>query len=96
MRSQTNANKPIGPWTPDAQCCFYPLKADEYAPSPVPDQPTCPADRYLRASLAQNERLRLSMLAWPLRAISSTRLSSSRGCRRSASRPGIYGMGICR
>jgi len=57
-----NVDKPIAPWSLDAQRTFYPPKSDVYAPDSIPDRPACPPERYLRASLAKNERLRLSML----------------------------------
>ena len=57
-----NFDKPIDCWVQEHEACIYPLKTDPYAPAPIPDQPTCPAPRYVRAHLAKNERLRLSML----------------------------------
>jgi hypothetical protein len=64
-----NANKPIRVWSPDVERSFYPPKAGDYAPAPIPEKPTCPSDRYLRASLAKNERLRVSMLWYYTRGI---------------------------
>ncbi|KAM0421155.1 hypothetical protein ACHAPT_011047 [Fusarium lateritium] len=61
-------DEPIGPWSQDLESCFYPPKTDPYAPSSVPDKP-CPSPRYLRAHLAKNERLRLSMLWYYTRDI---------------------------
>ncbi|RSL72591.1 hypothetical protein CEP53_000997 [Fusarium sp. AF-6] len=59
---------PIQSWSQDLESCFYPPKTDPYAPSSVPDKP-CPSPRYLRAHLAKNERLRLSMLWYYTRDI---------------------------
>ncbi|RMJ16060.1 hypothetical protein CDV36_004214 [Fusarium kuroshium] len=59
---------PIQSWSQDLESCFYPPKTDPYAPSSVPDKP-CPSPRYLRAHLAKNERLRLSMLWYYTRGI---------------------------
>ncbi|KAI0470064.1 histidine kinase HHK3 [Xylariaceae sp. FL0804] len=56
-----NLDRPIDPWPADEGVSFYPPKTDEYAPSTIPP-PKCLSDRYLRAFLAKNERLRLSML----------------------------------
>lgn len=64
-----NVDKPIGPWPSDTEASFYPAKAGPYAPAPVPDAPVCLSDRYLRAFLAKNERLRLSMLWYYTRDI---------------------------
>jgi hypothetical protein len=61
-------DEPIAPWSQDAQEACFPPKLDEYAASPIPNEPaqnsssTSTSTRYLRASLAENERLRLSML----------------------------------
>ncbi|KAF3003270.1 hypothetical protein E8E14_003981 [Neopestalotiopsis sp. 37M] len=61
-----NFNKPIAPWSQDAQEACFPPKPDEYVASPIPNKPAQNSSgtnsRYLRASLAENERLRLSML----------------------------------
>lgn len=56
-----NADKPIEPWTEEADALFPP-QTDQYAPASIPDQPTCPSPRYVGPHLAKNERLRLSML----------------------------------
>ncbi|PSR79602.1 histidine kinase HHK3 [Coniella lustricola] len=56
-----NADRPVDAWSDDYEH-YYPSTVDHYAPAPVPERPKCLADRYLRASLAKNERLRLSML----------------------------------
>lgn len=64
-----NFDKPIGPWSPLEESCSYPQKPDLYAPSAIPDEPTCPSSRYLRCHLAKNERLRLSMLWYYTRDI---------------------------
>lgn len=57
-----NFNVPIAPWAPDTESCFYPLKKDPYASASIPKKPASATSRYLRAHLAKNERLRLSML----------------------------------
>ncbi|KAI1324793.1 histidine kinase HHK3 [Xylariaceae sp. FL0255] len=59
-----NLCKPLAFRTLEEQIAAYPPKNDEYAPSPIPPKqpPQSTADRYLNASLATNERLRLSML----------------------------------
>ncbi|PNP38793.1 hypothetical protein TGAMA5MH_09016 [Trichoderma gamsii] len=57
-----NFNVPIAPWTPDTESCFYPLKKDPYTSASIPKKPASATSRYLRAHLAKNERLRLSML----------------------------------
>lgn len=65
-----NANKPIEPWSEETAQCLYPPSSEPYAPAPVPTRPiACAADRYLRASLAKDERLRLSMLWYYTRDI---------------------------
>ncbi|KAJ5938564.1 histidine kinase HHK3 [Penicillium verhagenii] len=56
-----NVNRPIDPWSSDVDAECYP-QTENYAPATVPERPPCFSDRYLRASLAENERLRLSML----------------------------------
>lgn len=57
-----NVNIPIAPWTADTESCFYPPKIDPYASTSIPKKPISAPSRYLRAHLAKNERLRLSML----------------------------------
>jgi hypothetical protein len=64
-----NVGKAIAPWSPDAERAFYPPTTAPYAPASIPDRPLCGAGRYLRASLAKNERLRLSMLWYYTRDI---------------------------
>lgn len=65
-----NVAKPIGPWPADVEKSFYPRKADAFAPAPVPEKPSSAGpDRYLRAFLADNERLRSSMLWYYTRDI---------------------------
>jgi hypothetical protein len=62
-----NVDQPIGPWSSNAETAFYP-KTEPYAPASVPDKSQS-TDRYLRAFLAENERLRLSMLWYYTRDI---------------------------
>ncbi|KAF7549605.1 hypothetical protein G7Z17_g6267 [Cylindrodendrum hubeiense] len=64
-----NVDRPIGPWPLDAEKTFYPPKAEAYTPTSIPDKPAGASDRYLRAFLAKNERLRLSMLWYYTRDI---------------------------
>lgn len=63
-----NVDQPIGPWSSDIEMTFYP-KAEAYAPASIPERPLSFADRYLRAFLAENERIRLSMLWYYTRDI---------------------------
>ena len=60
---------PILPWSLDAQKTYYPSQTEAYAPAPIPDKQLHLPGRYLRASLAKNERLRLSMLWYYTRDI---------------------------
>ncbi|KAI8627178.1 histidine kinase HHK3 [Xylariaceae sp. FL1651] len=64
-----NVGKPIGPWSQDVERSFYPLPVEDYAPASIPERPTCLSDRYLRAFLSKNERVRLSMLWYYTRDI---------------------------
>lgn len=57
-----NFDRPIELWTSETESCFYPPKLDSYAPSSIPKDIAPPGAPYLRAQLARNERLRLSML----------------------------------
>ncbi|KAJ6438836.1 histidine kinase HHK3p [Purpureocillium lavendulum] len=53
--------KPIEPWPADEKETFYPPQTVDFAPAPIPERPACFSDRYLRAYLAENERLRACM-----------------------------------
>ena len=66
-----NVHRPLEAWLPGAAQSFYPPKEGPYAPAPVPikDSACCTADRYLRAFLPENERLRLSMMWYYTRGI---------------------------
>lgn len=64
-----NVDRPMEPWSADVEKSFYPPKVEAYAPSAIPERPLCLSDRYLRAFLAENERLRLSMLWYYTRDI---------------------------
>ncbi|KAL7905448.1 histidine kinase HHK3 [Trichoderma velutinum] len=64
-----NVDRPIGAWTPEVEKCFYPPKVEEFAASSIPDELMCTSERYLRAFLAENERLRSSMLWYYTRDI---------------------------
>lgn len=64
-----NTDIPVVPWTLDADEEHYPPKPEPYASSVIPDRPACNSDKYLRATLAKNERLRLSMLWYYTRDI---------------------------
>lgn len=57
-----NVDIPILPWSLDAEQTYYPPQKEAFAPATVPDKQLHSSGRYLRASLAKNERLRLSML----------------------------------
>jgi len=57
-----NVAKPCEPWSSDVEKAFYPPVADGCALVSLADKPVRHPDRYLRAFLAKNERLRLSML----------------------------------
>lgn len=63
-----NADHPIGPWPSNVETAFYP-KTAPYAPASIPEKPVSSPHRYLRAVLAENERLRLSMLWYYTRDI---------------------------
>lgn len=63
-----NVDRPIQPWSPDLNTTFYPqTAADE--PAVVPEKPADFAEKYLRAFLAEHERLRLSVLWYYTREI---------------------------
>ena len=64
-----NASTPLLPWSSDAEEAHYPSQKEPYAPATIPNRDLCLSDRYLRASLAKNERLRLSMLWYYTRDI---------------------------
>ncbi|UNI23977.1 hypothetical protein JDV02_009762 [Purpureocillium takamizusanense] len=59
-----NFGKPIAAWPSSAENGFYPPPKEEFAPASIPEKPAaaCLSDRYLRAFLAENERLRCCML----------------------------------
>lgn len=57
-----NAERPCPAWPLDAEEDYYPPQKEAFAPATIPRRQLCGSDRYLRASLARNERLRLSML----------------------------------
>ncbi|KAM3470314.1 hypothetical protein MY8738_009797 [Beauveria namnaoensis] len=57
-----NLGRPAEPWAPELESCRYPPKLAPYAPSSIPKETVASSCRYLRAHLAKNERLRLSML----------------------------------
>ncbi|KAJ4988690.1 Histidine kinase 5-like protein 2 [Stagonosporopsis vannaccii] len=63
-----NASTPVAPWSAEVAQA-YPLQDEPYAPAPIPNEQRCSSDRYLRASLAENERFRLSMLWYYTRDI---------------------------
>lgn len=64
-----NLDQPLGPWPSDMEKFFYPSKPEPFAAASIPEQPACPSDRYMRAFLARNERLRSSMLWYYTRNI---------------------------
>lgn len=57
-----NAHNPCLPWSFDTQERNYPSQKEAFAPAIIPKNQLRSAERYLRACLARNERLRLSML----------------------------------
>ncbi|KAJ4159398.1 uncharacterized protein LMH87_008300 [Akanthomyces muscarius] len=57
-----NVGTPIEPWVREKESRLYPPKLDPYAPSSIPEETSDLTSGYLRAHLAKNERLRLSML----------------------------------
>lgn len=64
-----NIDRTVEPWPVDVIKSFYPPPVEAYAPALIPQKPMCLSDRYLRAFLAKNERLRLSMLWYYTRDI---------------------------
>ncbi|KAG5928331.1 hypothetical protein E4U42_000828 [Claviceps africana] len=66
---EKNLDKPLGPWPSDMENFFYPPKPEPFAAASIPEPPSCPSDRYMRAFLAKNERLRSSMLWYYTRNI---------------------------
>ncbi|KAH7143443.1 histidine kinase HHK3 [Dactylonectria macrodidyma] len=64
-----NIDRPIEIWNTKIEKSFYPPKTEPFAPASIPDKFLCETDRYLRAFLAENERLRLSMLWYYTRDI---------------------------
>jgi hypothetical protein len=61
--------KPVKPWCQDTHESNFPPNAEPFATVSIPAPPACGSDRYLRATLAKNERLRLSMLWYYTRDI---------------------------
>lgn len=59
---EKNASTPVLPWDSSKSSAYYPPPKEDYAPATIPENALCLSDRYLRASLAENERLRSSML----------------------------------
>jgi hypothetical protein len=64
-----NHDKPISVLTPEIEATFYPTPDPNAPTSTICDAPSGFNDRYLRAYLADNERLRLSMLWYYTRGI---------------------------
>jgi hypothetical protein len=64
-----NFDKPLEPWPLAFGESLYPPKSDPFAPSSIPEKPAYLTEPYLRAFLARNERLRLSMLWYYTRGI---------------------------
>ncbi|KAF9895005.1 hypothetical protein FE257_004629 [Aspergillus nanangensis] len=63
-----NVDRPIEPWSAYVESTFYP-KTEEGSSASIPDKPDGFPEPYLRAHLADNERLRLSMLWYYTRDI---------------------------
>ena len=64
-----NLSKPCDPWTTEAEESFYPSKPKPCGTAMCPEIPLSYSDKYLRAFLAENERLRVSMLWYYTRDI---------------------------
>lgn len=64
-----NVDLPVKPWCAEMQASCYSSKEGPYAPTEIPPQPKSCTDKYLRPSLAKNERLRLSVLWYHTRDI---------------------------
>lgn len=64
-----NAHIPCLPWSSNTQERNYPPQKEAFAPAIIPNKQLRSAERYLRACLARNERLRLSMLWYYTRDI---------------------------
>ncbi|OAL53515.1 hypothetical protein IQ07DRAFT_618956 [Pyrenochaeta sp. DS3sAY3a] len=64
-----NAHIPCLPWSFNTHERNYPPQRDAFAPAIIPKNQLRSAERYLRACLARNERLRLSMLWYYTRDI---------------------------
>ncbi|KAL9942186.1 hypothetical protein ACHAO3_001013, partial [Verticillium nonalfalfae] len=54
--------KPVDAWCQERHGSNYPPTSEPFEPAFIPENPTCGSDRYLRPTLAKDERLRLSML----------------------------------
>lgn len=63
-----NFNRPIEAWSSHVKTTFYP-KSEAESPSMIPEKPPDFASKYLRAFLAEHERLRLSVLWYYTRDI---------------------------
>ena len=64
-----NLNKPISPWSAEVGSTLYPSLGPDAPTSAICNQPPGFKDRYPRAILAHNERLRLPMLWYYTREI---------------------------
>lgn len=65
-----NLDVPVVPCSPGTHDALYPSPVQQYDPAPVPEKPpTCASQKYLRAFMHKNERLRLSMLWYYTRDI---------------------------
>ncbi|KAG5982022.1 hypothetical protein E4U55_002412 [Claviceps digitariae] len=64
-----NSDKPLSPWPSDMEKLFYPPKSEPFAAASIPKQTPYISERYMRAFLAKNERLRSSMLWYYTRNI---------------------------
>lgn len=63
-----NQDLPIRPWSATEEA-LYPAAIENFIPAPVPAKPEAVVDRYLRATLAPNESLRLGMLWYYTRGL---------------------------
>jgi hypothetical protein len=64
-----NAKFPVLPWSHDVEKACYPPPNKPYAPATIPEKQQPLSHRYLRPTLTQNERFRLSMLWYYTRDI---------------------------
>lgn len=64
-----NVDHPIESWSAEMEASCYSIKEESHASPDIPPQPAACTEKYLRPTLAKNERLRLSMLWYHTRDI---------------------------